>query len=87
MPLHIDDTLLIPSSDKPFIPYFNVEKLKEAIGRKGRLYIRPLTTVRGSLRVSEVEVNHAQVWDIFNYTFLYQVGLYSQRKYQVFSMQ
>ncbi len=47
-----------PSIHKPFAPYFSVRDLKENIGRKGRLYIRPLQGLdtRQSVRLSAVEV-------------------------------
>ena len=35
--LHIADSSKIPHQGEPFIPFFDVEKLKELIGRKGRL--------------------------------------------------
>lgn len=54
--LHIDDPTKTPSSDRPFTPFFDVEHLKELIGRKGRLYIRPVIPIRGCTRMSEVEV-------------------------------
>ena len=54
--LHINDSDKIPKKEQPFIPFFDVGQLKELIGRKGCLYIRPLTTIKGYARMSEVEV-------------------------------
>ena len=45
LPLPIDNPEMIPSRESPFRPYFTVDLLKERIGRKGRLYIRPLTPI------------------------------------------
>lgn len=45
VPLAVDDEGMIPSLERPFRPYFSVNLLKERIGRKGRLYIRPLTSI------------------------------------------
>ena len=45
VPLAIDDDEMIPSLDRPFRPYFSVDLLKERIGRKGRLYVRPLAMI------------------------------------------
>lgn len=56
VPLNIDDSRYIPDVDRPFQPYFTVLKLKDAVGRKGRLYIRPMTTLGKGSRVSETQV-------------------------------
>lgn len=45
VPLAVDNDEMIPSLDRPFQPYFSVDLLKERIGRKGRLYVRPLTII------------------------------------------
>ena len=45
VPLAIDNDRMIPSLERPFQPYFSVDILKDRIGRKGRLYIRPLTVI------------------------------------------
>ena len=45
LPLPIDDAERVPSRELPFRPYFTVDLLKERIGRKGRLYIRPLIPI------------------------------------------
>lgn len=64
VPLHINNPSKTPSHNQPFEPFFSVEKLKELIGRKGRLYIRPLITVKGSSRVTEVEVSVHKVFGV-----------------------
>ena len=56
LPLSISDSAMEPSLDRPFTPYFTVEQLKALIGRKGRLYLRPLQEVARCTRVSQVEV-------------------------------
>ncbi len=57
VPLHVNDTSYSPEMEsvRPFKPYFTVKMLKEAVGRKGRLYIRPLSTLVG-VRVSQLQV-------------------------------
>ena len=43
--LQIEDYRMKPSASSPFIPYFTPDRLKSYIGRKGKLYIRPLCTI------------------------------------------
>ena len=43
--LVIDDEEMVPSAEQLFQPYFTVDCLKGRIGRKGRLYIRPLSII------------------------------------------
>ena len=45
VPLAIDDEEMVPSLERHFQPYFGVNVLKERIGRKECLYIRPLTPI------------------------------------------
>ena len=56
VPLLIDDSSFLPASERPFKPYFSVQMLKDAVGRKGRLYIRPLLEVKGISRLTQLEV-------------------------------
>lgn len=45
VPLNIDDPSKKPRRGRPFVPHFSCEKVKELIGRKGKLYIRPLESI------------------------------------------
>ena len=58
IPLAIDDESLHPRKGLPFRPVFSVSRLKEAIGRKGKLYIRPMEeiTFDNCRRLSDHEV-------------------------------
>lgn len=58
VPLPISDDNMKPKRDKSFKPFFSVSELKEMIGRKGKLYIRPLRLIhfRDSPRLTEHEV-------------------------------
>ena len=78
VPLSIDDPTRIPSNDQPFLPYFTVEMLKTSIGRKGRVYIRPLKEVRGSHRVSQVEVIPSSLIANFSVYYTSNLGVYTQ---------
>lgn len=57
VPIPIDDPDKVPHAGRPFVPFFTVEMLKTSIGRKGRLYIRPLQEIQGAPRVSQIEVS------------------------------
>ena len=46
VPLAIEDETKKPRRESPFTPYFSCVKLKELIGRKGKLYIRPLEAIQ-----------------------------------------
>lgn len=58
VPLVIDDEGMRPQPGHPFLPFFSVSQLKESIGRKGKLYIRPVNPIpRESCRLlTEQEV-------------------------------
>lgn len=43
--LDIDDPRKKPEADHEFFPFFAPDRLKTAIGRKGRIYIRPLKEI------------------------------------------
>ena len=45
VPLDIPDASCKPKKDKEFIPYFSPDRVKSAIGRKGRVYVRPLIQI------------------------------------------
>ena len=45
IPLPITDESMRPQRGKPFHPAFSVDQLKERIGRKGKLYIRPVKQI------------------------------------------
>lgn len=45
VPLIVANERFKPGSAFPFLPYFDAENLKSQIGRKGRLYIRPMEEV------------------------------------------
>ena len=45
VPLTMSDERMKPRRNQPFRPFFSVRELKEAIGRKGKLYIRPLQLI------------------------------------------
>lgn len=45
VPLAIEEEEMVPSLERQFRPYFTVDMLKDKIGRKGRLYIRPLSAI------------------------------------------
>lgn len=56
VPLKINDDMYLPAAELPFRPYFSVNQLKSAVGRRGRLYIRPLLDIDRSVRMSQLEV-------------------------------
>ena len=43
--LDIDDSRMKSHKDREFLPFFAPDRLKDAIGRKGRVYIRPLKRI------------------------------------------
>lgn len=45
VPLNIEDQRMKPSASRPLAPYFTPDMLKACIGRKGKLYIRPLRII------------------------------------------
>lgn len=73
VPLAIDDDEMIPSLDRPFRPYFSVDLLKERIGRKGRLYVRPLTTINlnalPSVSAEHVRMHESRLYQLHMYMF------------------
>lgn len=56
VPLPISDGAYLPAVESPFKPYLSVSQLKGAVGRKGRLYIRPFVEVARAARMSQLEV-------------------------------
>ena len=45
VPFAIEDPRMKPRSNHQFRPYFSPDRLKELVGRKGRLYIRPVMPI------------------------------------------
>ena len=60
VPLDIPDTSSRPRRDREFVPFFSPDRVKAAIGRKGRVYVRPLIQIDlGTLvQVPEYLVSH-----------------------------
>ena len=58
VPLAVEDETKKPRRGSPFTPYFSCVKLKELIGRKGKLYIRPLEAIQDNKcpSLTEIEV-------------------------------
>ena len=56
--LTIEDQRRRPRRETRFVPYFTCAKLKEQIGRKGKLYIRPLQNIPDAVctTITELEV-------------------------------
>lgn len=59
VPLVVEDARMKPSKNREFQPYFTPDRLKEAIGRKGRVYVRPLVAIdiKDCRRLPEHEVS------------------------------
>ena len=56
VPFAIEDASKVPAVDQSFSPYFTVSMLKALVGRKGRLYIRPMKPLKEGSEVSQYEV-------------------------------
>lgn len=57
VPILIPEERKRPRQGKPFHPYFSSSVLREKVGRKGKLYIRPLKNIQTSRSLSDVEVS------------------------------
>jgi hypothetical protein len=53
--LPVEDSRKKPVASGPYIPYFAPDRLKGFIGRKGKLYIRPLRSINIAACVSKSE--------------------------------